>query len=274
MISWTGMRWSESGLGMTMTEAEQRQLEREGYVVLPGFMDAKLLEALIERTEELYAKEGERAGAEFKLEAGSRRLANLLDKGEVFQRVVAEPRILEYVKAALGPDFKLSSLNARSVNPHWDHCQPLHCDMGALPDARGYWVCNTLWMLDDFTAENGALRFIPGSHRSGKLPQDVLADPEALHPEQTLATGKAGTVVVTNAHLWHGGTANHTAAPRRALHAFYCRRDKPQQQYQKQLLRPEVQERLSPQLRWLLALDDPLNDELSAEVAVRSGFLK
>ena len=41
-----------------------------------------------------------------------------------------------------------------------------------------------------------------------------------------------------------------------------------------QLLRPEVQAALSPELRSLLALDDPLNDELSASVAVRSGFLK
>ena len=39
-----------------------------------------------------------------------------------------------------------------------------------------------------------------------------------------------------NAHLWHGGTANHSSAPRLAMHAFYCRDDKPQQQYQKQLL--------------------------------------
>jgi hypothetical protein len=57
------------------------------------------------------------------------------------------------------------------------------------------------------------------------------------------------------------------------MHAFYCRRDKPQQQYQKQLLRPEVQDSLSPELREMLALDDPLNDAVSANVATRSGFL-
>jgi ectoine hydroxylase-related dioxygenase (phytanoyl-CoA dioxygenase family) len=77
-----------------------------------------------------------------------------------------------------------------------------------------------------------------------------------------------------NAHVWHGGTANRTDAPRLAMHAFYCRRDKPQQQYQKQLLRPEVQAALTPELRELLALDDPLNDALSANVTVRSGFMK
>ena len=72
---------------------------------------------------------------------------------------------------------------------------------------------------------------------------------------------------------WHGGTANRTLAPRLAMHAFYCRRDKPQQQYQKRLLRAEVQGSLSPELREMLALDDPLNDAISANVSVRSGFM-
>ena len=77
-----------------------------------------------------------------------------------------------------------------------------------------------------------------------------------------------------NAHAWHGGTANRSGRPRLAMHAFYCRRDKPQQQYQKRLLRSEVQSALTPHMRDILALDDPLNDELSANVAVRSGFMK
>jgi ectoine hydroxylase-related dioxygenase (phytanoyl-CoA dioxygenase family) len=146
--------------------------------------------------------------------------------------------------------------------------------MAAIPDDKGYWVCNTVWMLDDFTAANGATRMIPGSHKWGTRPQDVLADPMASHPDEVLLIGKAGSIAVMNAHMWHGGTANRTTAPRLAMHGFYCRRDKPQQQYQKQLLRPDVQARLSPEVREILALDDPLNDQLSATVTVRSGFLK
>src|SRR5262249_52373321 len=149
-----------------------------------------------------------------------------------------------------------------------------HVDMAAIPDERGYWVCNTIWLLDDFTPENGATRMVPGSHRWGTRPQDVVADPMAARPDEVLLIGRAGSIAVMNAHMWHGGTANRSRAPRLAMHAFYCRGDKPQQQYQKQLLRPEVQASLSPALRRLLALDDPRNDELSASVAVRSGFLK
>ena len=178
------------------------------------------------------------------------------------------------MRSVLGPDIKLSSLNARSADPYSDEGQPLHVDMGAIPDEKGYWVCNTVWLLDDFTADNGATRMIPGSHKWGTRPQEVLDDPMAPHPDEVLLIGKAGSIAVMNAHVWHGGTANRTAAPRLAMHAFYCRRDKPQQQYQKSLLRPETRACLSADVRDILALDDPRNDEMSATVEVRSGFMK
>jgi ectoine hydroxylase-related dioxygenase (phytanoyl-CoA dioxygenase family) len=255
-------------------DEHKRRLDEDGYVGLDGGMGSSLLAELRQRILELLEEEGEHAGREFRTEAHAHRLANLVDKGEVFRRAIVVPEVLDAVRHVLGPALKLSSLNARSADPRSDAGQPLHVDMAAIPDAQGYWVCNTIWMLDDFTPDNGATRLVPGSHKWGTRPQDVLADPLAPHPGEILLTGRAGGIVVMNAHLWHGGTANRTSAPRLAMHAFYCRRDKPQQQYQKQLLRAEVQAGLSPALRELLALDDPLNDALSANVAVRSGFMK
>jgi ectoine hydroxylase-related dioxygenase (phytanoyl-CoA dioxygenase family) len=257
-----------------MTELEKQSLEQVGYLMLENFMSAELLDLLRRRVEELFAEEGDQAGSEFKQEPQSRRLANLVNKGEVFERVIAMPVVLERVAQVLGAEFKLSSLNVRSANPHSDWVQPLHADVGAIPDQKGYWVCNTVWMLDDFTTENGAIRVVPGSHRWRRLPQQVLENPSATHPDEVLLTSEAGTVVVMNAHMWHGATANRTSAQRRAMHAFYTRWDKPQQQYQKKLLRPEVQQRFSPKLRQLLALDDCLNDRLSSETTGQSGFLK
>ncbi|HEY7303461.1 MAG TPA: phytanoyl-CoA dioxygenase family protein [Bryobacteraceae bacterium] len=257
-----------------MTTAERTQLDRDGYTVIGSLLDDQTLQEVRERVEELYEIEGENAGSEFRKEPGARRLANLVDKGEIFQRLIAMPRVLELVRHILGPKFKLSSFNSRSANPHSNEAQPLHCDAGALPDAEGFWVCNTIWLLDDFTSENGATRVIPGSQNWGKFPQDTLADPAQRHPDEVLLLAPAGSVVVMNTHAWHGGTANRSGHPRRALHAFYCRSDKPQQQYQKRLLRPETQARLSPELRALLALDDPLNDKLSSAETNASGFLK
>jgi ectoine hydroxylase-related dioxygenase (phytanoyl-CoA dioxygenase family) len=257
-----------------MTDQERRQLDEQGYVVLETGMDPDLLNGLRSRILELFEEEGDRAGLEFKQEEHAHRLANLVDKGEVFRRAVVLPDVLRSVRHVLGPEIKLSSLNARSADPKTAVGQPLHVDMAAIPDDKGYWVCNTVWMLDDFTRENGATRMIPGSHKWGRRPQDVLEDPMAPHPDEVLLTGKAGSIAVMNAHMWHGGTANRTAVPRLAMHAFYCRGDKPQQQYQKRLLRPEIQAGLSAEVRQILALDDPRNDELSSTVTVRSGFLK
>jgi ectoine hydroxylase-related dioxygenase (phytanoyl-CoA dioxygenase family) len=235
-----------------MTDGERHRLDEQGFVVLENCMGAGLLQELRERIHELFDAERDRAGLEFRTEAHAQRLANLVDKGEVFRRAIVTPRVLEYVHQVIGPQVKLSSLNARSA---------------------GYWVCNTVWMLDDFTRENGATRVIPGSHKWRRRPQEVLDDLLAPHPEEVLVLGTAGSIAVMNAHAWHGGTANRTPAPRLAMHAFYCRRDKPQQQYQKHLLRADVQDSLSPDLRAMLALDDPLNDSASAHVSVRSGFM-
>jgi ectoine hydroxylase-related dioxygenase (phytanoyl-CoA dioxygenase family) len=252
----------------------KRELADSGFTILEDYMGAALLAEMRARVDQLFLEEGAAAGSEFKTEENARRLANLVDKGEVFRQAIARQEMLALVESVLGEDFKLSSLNVRSANPRSQSVQPFHIDMGLLPDAKGYAVCNCVWMLDDFTPENGALRVIPGSHNWHKKPQDELPDPYAEHPQELLVTGRAGTVVVMNAHAWHGGTANRTDKERRALHSFFCRHDIPQQQYQKRLLSKETQSGLSPNLRKILALDDPLNDELSSTGSGQSGFMK
>lgn len=250
------------------------ELAATGFTILENYMGDALLNEMRARVDQLFFEEGSAAGSEFKTEENARRLANLVDKGEVFREAIARPEMLALVESVLGEDFKLSSLNVRSANPHSSSVQPFHVDMGLLPDSKGYAVCNCVWMLDDFTTENGALRAIPGSHNWHKKPQEELSDPYARHPQELLVTGRAGTVVVMNAHTWHGGTANGTGKERRALHSFFCRHDIPQQQYQKKLLSPQTQSALTGKLRKILAIDDPLNDELSSAGSGQSGFMK
>jgi len=184
---------------MPITEAHRRELDERGFVRLEGFIAPERRQRLADRLQALFDAEGDRAGAEFRLEPGARRLANLVDKGAVFVECIVEPVVLEYLGHVLGTRFKLSSLNARSANPRNGESQPLHVDAGALPDERGFWVCNTVWMLDDFTPENGALRAVPGSHRWGRRPQDALGDPRLRHPDEVLVTGRAGDLVICDA---------------------------------------------------------------------------
>ena len=72
-----------------MTDHERQHLDEQGYVVLHGVIDAGLLDGLRTRIHELFQEEGDRAGHEFRTEEHARRLANLVDKGDVFRRAIA-----------------------------------------------------------------------------------------------------------------------------------------------------------------------------------------
>jgi len=94
-------------------------------------------------------------------------------------------------------DFKLSSLNFRAALPGHGR-QPLHADYGGPVPPGEYQVCNSIWLLDDFTADNGATRVVPGSHRFARRAREALADPAAPHPDEVRLIAPAGTVVVFN----------------------------------------------------------------------------
>jgi hypothetical protein len=145
------MEDSWAGYNLAVTAEEKRLLQEQGYLIVRGVMDPAWLEELRETTARLLEEEGADAGGEFRKEAGSDRLANLVDKGECFERLVSHPLLLEAAEAVLGPDWKLSSLNYRAALPGDRAQQPLHCDMGLLPDGMGNAVFNSIWMLDDFT---------------------------------------------------------------------------------------------------------------------------
>ena len=81
--------------------------------------------------------------------------------------------------------------------------QGLHADWGADYDGQ-FHVCNSIWLLDDFSAENGCTRLVPGSHL-GKHPKNTLEDTTVPHPDEEHLIAPAGTVAVFNSQTWHSG---------------------------------------------------------------------
>lgn len=244
-----------SALGVTpslLTQGDMTMLDEQGYLPMPGILDAGTVAALRQRFDELVREEGDRAGLEAHREEGTDRLADLVDKDPMFDLCWNNSRQLAAISHVLGwHEFKVFSLNGRAALPSQGH-QALHVDWGSAVSAGDYQICNSIWMLDDFTPENGATRIVPGSHRWGRLPQDDMEDARQQHPDEILVLGSAGTAVIFNSHLWHGGTQNRTGQPRRALHSAYVRRDKKQQTIFRDYLRPATYERLSQAQRYLL----------------------
>lgn len=94
--------------------------------------------------------------------------------------------------------------------------QGLHADR---PPGRFHEVdaITTLWMLDDFTPENGATRIVPRSHRGASAVPRQLAQPGTAHPDEIVITGRRGDVLIFDAHLWHSGRENTCGARRRVV---------------------------------------------------------
>ena len=98
-----------------------------------------------------------------------------------------------------------------ACKPNWPGAEgqwPLHVDSAGnfaqVPDVP--WMINTIWMLSDFTAENGATLIVPGSHGAR-----LHRPPEDLQPDDTgilAVEGRAGSVLMWHAGVWHGAGSN------------------------------------------------------------------
>jgi ectoine hydroxylase-related dioxygenase (phytanoyl-CoA dioxygenase family) len=77
---------------------------------------------------------------------------------------------------------------------------------------------NAAWCVDDFTADNGATCFVPGSHLLNR-PPDPDDNLRALPME-----APAGSLVVFESRIWHRTGNNVTADQRRAaIFGWYTR---------------------------------------------------
>jgi ectoine hydroxylase-related dioxygenase (phytanoyl-CoA dioxygenase family) len=242
-----------------LTKEEIEFLDNYGYLNLGQLLTPIQVKEVNERIIELMEFEGENAGAELAeskyirhpKEEGADRLADLVNKGSVFDVFYTHPRVLAGIEAVLGQAYKLSSLNYRAAKPNKGH-QKLHVDWKNAAVDGTYKVCNSIWLFDDFTEHNGSTRIVPKTHKLSILPDEAMADPNDKHPDEIRIIAPAGSVFIFNSHVWHGGTTNLTAHDRRSIHSYFCTRDQPQQIDQKKYITQETLLRIDEKSKYIL----------------------
>ena len=171
----------------------------------------------------------------------------LINKGRVFRDLFLQEWVDEVAGALLGEDFLLSSYDASIVRPRGP-VMAMHTDQWWMPRPqvrneaprpagnvkRGEYygagdenpkrpitppgACTAMWMLSDFTSENGATRVVPCSHLSGEQP-----DPGRDYGAQSVPiVGSAGTAFLWDARTWHGMGANVSDSERVAIVCTFC----------------------------------------------------
>ena len=241
----------------TLSAEERAFLDDNGYLSLPGVLTGEQVRSFNNRLQQLLEDE-ELLEAPSDFQEGTRIIRDLVFNDALFDVFFTHPRLLACVRHVIGDDFKLSSVCYRSAQPGGGH-QGLH------PDWHPEWwrdrkrpadrfSCNSIWMLDDFTTENGSTRIVPGSHNGLSFPEDKMDDPKQPHPDEIQLTGPAGTMGVFTGHTWHAGCRNRSDSPRGAVLTYFCRRDQPPQTDYGRILRPEDCERLSREARVILGV--------------------
>lgn len=158
--------------------------------------------------------------------SGTRHVSGLLAASPLFAAVCRQARVLEAVAHVLQQPFRIAALHARDPLPGYG-LRGLHADWRPRQPGESNQVATALWLLDDFTLDNGATRVVPGSHHSPIPPPRSMAAPSSSHPQEEVVLAAAGSVLVFNGHLWHRGGRNDSRAPRRVLQCSYVPRDSP-----------------------------------------------
>ena len=151
----------------------------------------------------------------------------------------------------IGRPFKLSSFHARTLHPHSLSGQ-LHIDVRR--DSVDWPLLSFILMVDDFRPENGATRFVPGSHHWPCVPDDTLSDLRAHYDGQVQACGPAGSLLIFNGSVWHDHSANKSGKPRRSLQGAFIPRDGHAGTDFAVRMQPETRARISPLAQYVLAL--------------------
>jgi ectoine hydroxylase-related dioxygenase (phytanoyl-CoA dioxygenase family) len=257
-----------------LTEDQARQLDDDGYLIIPDFFSSAELSDLRAEYDTWEAKAA-KTFADYNIEPGAVFITDLYNKSPVFDLSFKCAPTLAAAHRLMG-EIKVYSLNGRNPGKGIGQ-QLLHSDAARL-GADDWHVVNTMILLDDVTESNGPTRMVPGSHRwpplnvpdyndddgllaqRGELTADeqalIPADPLAPHPREMHLTGTAGTICVINGHIWHGGTRNESGRKRRLLHFAVGRRSGPPELVQEDYLTPGLASRATPAQKYLLAIED------------------
>jgi ectoine hydroxylase-related dioxygenase (phytanoyl-CoA dioxygenase family) len=224
------------------TAQQVQQIKMSGYTVIhdviPGNRVVEIRENVIEiqqahdaesraRQEATRAK-GHRIGA-----IGVGVLKQVINHDQSFAPYLADRGLLDVIEAFYGPHIRISCTDAVINHPgnergywhaDWPYNQPNASHVPSpYPDYPFH--LSSIWMLTDFSTENGGTLIIPGSHNTTQNPSrnDIQGfDNEAAYPTETNATGPAGSVLLYDSRLWHAVAENKSEESRVALIIRYA----------------------------------------------------
>ncbi|HRW31042.1 MAG TPA: phytanoyl-CoA dioxygenase family protein, partial [Emcibacteraceae bacterium] len=212
----------------------------DGVVKVSGAFDPKWVEFLRKATEENMNNPGEMAEEYAKAENSTRFFGDqyIWTRNNDFKKFVFESEAAKIAAELMG---------SSKINMFFDHLlvkepgsvepTPWHQD-GPYWKIKGEQICSIWFAMDDVSEENGGVRYVKGSHRTGirYRPQsfsgkghaeygeaglEVMPDIDQTVPEDQIICYdlKPGDCLIHHANIIHGARGNKSAATRRRGYA-------------------------------------------------------
>ena len=236
----------------TSIDQAQADLAEHGVAVLAGALDptatADVRDRLVRAAERSEARGFPTRNYEFDPDGQNVRVFMLFNLDPVFSELIVHPLALRFVHAAIGEAFSISNFSANILGPGAGS-MVLHADQGYATEP---WppvplAVNVGWVLDDFSEEVGATRYVPGSHLVGHNPEP------GRQYETVSVDAPAGSILAMDGRVWHQSGVNRSRDTHRAaLFGYYVRSWIRPQVNWNVFLDPEVAGALSPEFLDLL----------------------
>ena len=192
-------------------------IERDGYAIVRELLDPETVARL---SGELAPHLEATGTGDTDTFFGSRtkRFGALLSRCPTSRDMVVHPLVLAVADRVLGPycaRYQINYTGVMHIEPG-ESAQTMHRDTGLYPiqNPAPPLTLATMWAVTGFTAENGATRIVPGSHR---WPDERVPDPDEIGAAEM----PAGSLMIYLGSMIHGGGANSSNAARCGVALHY-----------------------------------------------------
>ena len=203
---------------MISIEAFDRRMAEQGWVIFDKAIPLAIVEQMREDIHEAYA-----ICRDYQIKNGidqdtSYTVHHLVGQFDSFLDCLKAYPIYDFIERYFGGQFILNSFGgAINTRDSVSYAQRVHRDIRSYSGETTL-LLNTLVMLDDFTADNGATWMLSGSHKAEAKPSDEYFK---AHAEQAIAP--AGSILMFNSNVWHAGGSNETDAVRRSVTPMFSK---------------------------------------------------
>ena len=200
-------------------------LKLDGFCVVEGVIPREEVRTIRREVEAVMAEQGSADTYQ-----GVSSAFDVLDSIPAFAPYLADGTVMAVARAWFGDHVRISYTGSMITEPgnergRWHADWPYNQEKAAhvpapYPDTP--FQLSSIWMISEFTDENGGTWIVPGSHRTSDNPTGNIGVPLfEPYPTERHATGPAGSVFLFDSRLWHATASNESRGRRVSMIVRY-----------------------------------------------------